>query len=559
MSIRGARASKAEASKLSKEQVNLLLKRRQFAKGKDSSWEWLLRRSYEMSQPNRNIFQHQTADGTNKNWQIFDTTLVLATRRFVNKMQQALIPDQVNWFQFVAGDEVDLTLPPDATQQEKDAFKEMEEELKNELQDRTNRFFKFLKRSNFYTVMNEAFYDLAVGTGAIQCNETDDDSNPLVFSSIPMDRIYFCQGAYGTIDSVFRDHYDVPLYNAQTMWPDFKLPENYSSQGQDPYEIKLTLYEMAYYDYQLKRYRYCVVEKSTAEIAFEEKPSESWPFIIFRWYTLPGEDRGRGPVIDAGPSAATINKVMEDEILAADLMSKPVYMGYSDGLFNPDSFQITANSVITVNPIASNGGNWPIAPLPTAGNVEYGAIVLTDLRDMINKIMFSNPLGPVDQGPVLTATEVAIRQNEVLEDAAASFLRLQKELFEPLIKRCLFILQKRGLFESVTIDGKIIDLKFQTPLSLGKGQIDVHQFMLWWQNMVSVMGPQLALTTIDLTTMPHWMADNMNVTLDFIKTSSEIKKAVDDLMKAASAANQATNPQTIEGGLSAGTTEPIAA
>jgi len=529
---------------LTKDDVRLLLKRRQFAMGKDSSWEWLLRRTYELSQPNRNIFQRQTADGTNKNWQVFDTTLVLATRRFVNKMQQALVPDQVNWFQFTPGEEVNLDELDD----------DEKANIQKQLQSYTDKFFRYLKRSNFYTCINESFYDLAVGTGALQCNETEEDANPFVFSSIPMDRIYFSEGAYGTIDAVFRDHWDMPLYNAETVWNGFKLPANFNTKGQDPYEIKLTLYEVAYFDYKLKMYRYCVIEKSTGEIAYEEETSPSWPFIIFRWYKLPGEDRGRGPCIDAGPSAATINKVMEDEILAADLMSKPIYMGYSDGLFNPDTFQISANSVISVNPIASNGGNWPIAPLPPAGNVEYAAIVLADLRDAINKIMFNNPLGPVENAPVLTATEVAIRQNEVMEDAAASFLRLQKELFEPLINRCLYILKKKGLFPPIVIDNKLIELKFQTPLSLGKGQIDVNQFMLWWQNSVNVLGPQLALASIDFAKVPYWMAENMNVYLGFVKNADEMKAAIEELKQAAQQA--ANDQQLLQGGLNAGTTEP---
>jgi len=158
----------------------------------------------------------------------------------------------------------------------------------------------------------------------------------------------------------------------------------------------------------------------------------------------------------------------------------------------------------------------------------------------------------VDSAPVRTATEVAIRQAEVMEDAGASFLRLQKELFEPLIKRCLFILQKRGLFEPIIIDDRLIELKFQTPLSLGKGQIDVNQFMLWWQNMVNFMGPQAALTTVDFEMVPHWMAENMNVNLDFIKTSGEILKSIQDLQQAAQDAANQQQP----GGLNAGTTEP---
>jgi len=141
-----------------------------------------------------------------------------------------------------------------------------------------------------------------------------------------------------------------------------------------------------------------------------------------------------------------------------------------------------------------------------------------------------------------------------MEDAAASFLRLQKELFEPLINRCLYILKKKGLFPPIVIDNKLIELKFQTPLSLGKGQIDVNQFMLWWQNSVNVLGPQLALASIDFAKVPYWMAENMNVYLGFVKNADEMKAAIEELKQAAQQA--ANDQQLLQGGLNAGTTEP---
>lgn len=516
------------------EEIKRILNRRGKAEARATNWVNIKRSAYGLSQPNRNIFQQQIADGAIKNFNCYDGTLVLATRRFVNKMQSGLVPQNINWFQFSLADkfvrqlkeEIQQKNPdPAVVEKQLDAFKEM---AVKELQDRTEQVFEYIRASNFDAVINEALYDMAVSTGALQLNEGD-EKEPLIFASIPADRVYYSEGAWGKIDAVFRDFIDVEYDVCKQMWKEFKVPEQIL-KSKDPYQC-LTLYECSFYDYDKEEYCTIVVEKSSEEVCYEMR-EDSWPFIIFRWYKLAGEIEGRGPVLDAFPSAATINKVMEDEILAADLMAKPIYMGFSDGLFNPYTFKLAANTIIPINPIAS-GGQFPIAPLPKAGDVGFGAIVLNDLRTQVDKLMFNTALGPIEDAPELTATEVAIRQNEMVEDAAASFARLQRELFFPLIERILWILKKQGAIKPFTVDGRVIDVKFTTPLSLGKGQLDVNQFMIFFQHLAAIFGPEKALIPLNVTMLPGWFAKNLNVFQPLVKSEEQIVKALEDMAKQA--------------------------
>ena len=507
-------------------QVKMLLKRRQHAVARASNWIKLLRNAYSLSQPNRNVFQLQIAEGANKNFYAYDGTLILATRRFVNKMQSSLCPQNLNWFQFALADSFIRQVKEEL--QEEDKIEDFLNRANELLQERTNTFFDYLRASNFDPVINEAFYDMSVSTGALQINEGD-DQEPLIFSSMPADKIYYCEGPWGSIDTVFRDFVDLEIANALQMWPGFKLPAS-CQYYEDPYQL-LTLYECSYFDYKSKMYRTCIVEKDSNEVCWEAE-EESWLFIVFRWMKLSTEVQGRGPVLDAFPTSATLNQAFQDELLAAEFTAKPIYMGFSDGLFNPYTFQINSNTVIPVNPLAS-GGQWPIAPLPKSGDVAFGAIVINDLRLQINQLMFNNPLGPIQDAPPLTATEVAIRQNEMVEDAAASFSRLQRELFHPLIKRVLWILKKRGLIKPFQIDGKTIEIKFSTPLSLGKGQLDVNQFMMFHQNLVAIFGPEATQAFYQVNKIPKYFAENMNVKLPLVKSEQEIIQTMEALAEQA--------------------------
>lgn len=542
-------------------QVKVTLERRGRAVARASNWVRILRGAYGLSQPNRNVFQQQIAEGANRNFYCFDGTLVLATRRFVNKMQSGLVPQNINWFELAPADtflnklrkeieqDVQGKVPVTGNAQTdreafnsavETAFSLFTERAARVLQDRTNEIFNYIRSSNFDPVINEALYDMAVSTGAIQLNEGDDEE-PLIFSSIPADMVYFNEGPWGTIDEVFRDFVDIELDKAYQMWPGFKVPSQVRFND-DKYQL-VTLYECSRYNRDTKRYTTVVIEKSTNQVCFERE-DESWPFIIFRWYKLSGEVGGRGPVLDAFPSAATINKCMEDEILAADLMAKPIYLGFSDGLFNPYNFNLSANTIIPINRIASGDGP-PIIPLPKAGDVGFGAIVLNDLRTQVDKLMFNTALGPIEDAPPLTATEVAIRQNEMVEDAAASFARLQRELFFPLIKRIIYILSKRGLIEPIEIDGKVLEVKFSTPLSLGKGQLDVNQFMLFFQYLSAIFGPDRAIIPLKVAQIPGFLAKNLNVNFPVIRSQAEIEQILANLEKEAQKQEQ-DNQQLIE-------------
>lgn len=509
------------AISLTDQDPKILLQRRQRAVTNRENWRELLDATYKYALPNRNVWDDQNTTGENYNWDVYENTLGLGLRKFVNRMINALVPPDQNWVNLKAGS----FIPKDQV------------EDKNEiLQNVTDTFFFYLRQSNFDLVIHEAFTDMAISTGVIQINEGPAE-DPLLFSSIPSNTVAFESGPRGDLSAFFRDWYRIAPEYALFVWGDeFKLPEALKNKSE---AFEMNLYEISYFDFKERIYKYFVIEESTKEIVFS-KSEESWEWIGFRWSRLPGEDAGRGPAIEAMPTAATLNKAMEYEMKAGALAAAPPLMAYTEHVINPYTFNVAPNEIIAVKPIGTE--TWPIAPLPVGGDITFTSIIMNDLRAQVNEIMMAQPLQPLQDSPVRTATEVAVIQNQLREDAGAQFSRVQRELFDPLVKRVLWILQKKGLIEPIIIDGKEVTLTYQTPLSISKNQNDVQTFLQFFEIMGGIFTPGVAINLIDAPKIPGWIGEKLNAELSLIKDEQQIIKLIKDAQEIAKDAIEEQQP-----------------
>lgn len=501
--------------------VESLIKRYDRAKTRTEEWRGLLDMAYFYAMPNRNPWDLQITPGEQLNASLYDNTLAMAMTKFVNRTISALIPPEINWLKFIPGERLE---------EDEQAL------LAEELQEATDTFFYYLRQSNFDVVIQEAFEDMAVSTGVLQINEGDNDE-PLVFSSIPNDKISFEAGPNGDLTGFFREWKELPLDQVESLWSDAKIPARAFQQQAEPKIINIK--ECSYFDFKKKRFQYYVIASDFKEIMLHEE-QESWPWVGFRWTRRSGEDRGRGPALMAAPTAATINKVIEDELRSAALKAAPPYMAFHDYVINPYNFKIEPNTIIPVNPMGTE--TWPIAPLPSAGDVTFTAIVLNDLRAQINEIMFTQPLQPLQTEPVRTATEVAIKQGEMRENQGASYSRVQREMLVPLVRRILFILQKKNLMKPLNIDGKQVAITFQTPLSSTKDANEVQNFLEYFQIISGLYTPGVAINLLDMPKIPRWIGDKLNTNLSLIKSEQEIIELMQNAAEAALGASEEQQP-----------------
>lgn len=232
--------------------------------------------------------------------------------------------------------------------------------------------------------------------------------------------------------------------------------------------------------------------------------------------------------MDAVSASGTINQALYDEIVSANFSALPMWMGFDDGVFNPNNFHMIPNTVLACAPTAS--GTWPLQPIPASGSIQWGQLIIQDLREQINKIMLTDPFGPLND-PTKTATEIIERQRQFLDNAAAKFARLQRELFDPFVERVIDILRRKGHWADIEVDGKIIDVQYETPLVVSEGQKEVLEMLQHVQFIQSIFGPQITAGFYKIEDISVWAAEKLNVNLEVLKSKEEILEQLDIVEK----------------------------
>jgi hypothetical protein len=115
----------------------------------------------------------------------------------------------------------------------------------------------------------------------------------------------------------------------------------------------------------------------------------------------------------------------------------------------------------------------------------------------------------------MTATEVLERSAETTRLLAAVFGRLQSELLTPLVARGLSILARRGEIQDIRLDGRSVELRYQSPLARRQSRLDVQNALLWLET-VRQMGDHAA-SVVDLPGAARWLGHTLGVPAELIR------------------------------------------
>jgi len=514
------------------QRIEVLLRRYKDAKTRGMTWEDHFEDIYDYFMPNRNIAK-QSAPGEKHNVHLYDSIGVLATRSFVAALHTGLTPPGLQWLELMPGTNIKDTDPN-------------YDHIKEALKEVTDIIFDVIEASNFKLAINEAYYDLAVGTGALVVNEGPID-NPLIFSAVPLLRIYPEAGIKGDIETIWRDFRKFPLRNVKRTWPQAKLSDGLATLLEQDPNAKVDLIEGTIFNPDKKKFEYIVIEQRAKSLIVDQLIRSS-PWIVFRAFKRADEVYGRGPADQALPTMATLNEVVADELKAARLRSNPIFMGASDGIFNPHTINLEPWSIIPINPTSI--GQLPMEAVPMGGDPKFGEVQIERLQEMINKIFFSQPLGPLDPNSNLTATEVMLRNQEQLEQKIPFVSRLQFELLDKLTQRIVFVLTKKGIIPNIVVDGKEVSLKYKSPLIQTQGLQNVNRSVQLAQTTQSIFGPQLSVMGLNANEWFEYLAENLDVDPKLVKSVQELDALGEQASEAAQ--QQPQLPGAPTGGLPQG-------
>jgi hypothetical protein len=496
------------------------MKRLKRAQGIADLWMGLHQACYFYAIPNRNKFwRPKEQQGELRGARVYDTTAIDGTNTFVSKMHLAMTPPQTQWGYLNIDPDWKLDNP------------ELVEEAQLQLDDYMRKLFEFIHDSNFDVVINECYYDLGVGTACLVINSLSLDV-PLLFTSIPMDKLAIEEAMTGKIESWYRNWEDVKINEIKVRWPKAKLPAEYLKDlAQDNQATVALIYEGVMYRPENAK-KYCYVVCAQNHLLYYED-FEFNPGIVWRFRKTNNDVFGRGPIMDALPSIISLNEMARIELASANLNTFKPYMGFSDSVFNPHTFKIEPMTVIPIAQIGSQG-QVPLIPLPDTSNPQFAQLTIMDLRMQIKTLLFADSPIPQDGKQPVSATELMISTQMLAERIGPNFSRLQHEFILPTLQNCAFILNKTGLLPFPVIQGPNgkakISFKYISPLALAKGQEQVSRFTQWFQIIQGVSGPEQAQLFINSGKYPWILANLMQLDLNLLNSPEGVQSVAQQML-----------------------------
>lgn len=448
-----------------------LIKRSALAWNETEQFKDVLDDAYSLAAPDRNQFSGTRSPGEAKGSEVFDSTLINCLTRFANRIQSALFPAFQDWAEYTPGNTAMELLA-----QDDEALNE--ERAKASVA--TAVCFSSIHSSNFSQASHEMLMDLAFGTGCMLINEFPVGSRSL-FECVAVNpaEMAFDSGPYGKIWGVFRKH-EVSPHLVESMWPDFKAPKDWEKIVKESRTTakKVLIEEATYYDEELDIWNFDIIYRGdTQKVEPEgtrivEREMDNCRWIIPRWMRMTGETRGRGPVLQALPTAKSLNKAQELLLINGSFQIHPMFTYVDDGIFNPGTFRIVPGSL---NAVSANGGprGSSIDVLDVGGDLRLTQFIFEKMQMDIKKIMLDDQLPP-EQGAVRSATEWSARQGELANAIGAPFGRIYSEFIKPFLTVVLEIHVKRGLIPDMKVDGYVTDLQVTAPFAQAQNVNEVN-------------------------------------------------------------------------------------
>ena len=497
-------------------QIASILDRAEKARPRRDAFAQLMRDIYQYAMPERDAWNSYAPGQDRVSPKVFDSTAVVATPRFANRLQSAMLPAQQRWCR--------LNLPPEL------AGADGAQEVQRDLELLTDRMFRHIHVSNFDLEANAFCHDMAAGTACLLVENgrlaARRSRGPLLrFQCIPSAKVAFDEGPWGNVEGVFFDQ-ELPARLITRTYPDATLPQAIADLARDQPDTMVKLLQSTTYDADADSWRFDVIHDREPLL---RRAYRTCPWIIGRWTKAPGEIHGRGPLSQALPDIRTLNRLVELFLMNSSLQIAGVWTAADDGTLNPATVRLTPGAVI---PVRSNGG--PLGPslarLPVGSDFTLSEMLRDKLATTIRQVMFDDPLPPEIVAGV-TATEIVERVRRFQADTGA-FGRLQADVVAPLVTRCLDIMDEAGELADPIFAG-IMDLlrddavriRAVSPLASAQDQADVQAVLAFAQGAASLgeAGMAMLRSGLDPIRAGRYVAERTGVPLTLIPTDRELQ------------------------------------
>ncbi len=397
----------------------------------NTHWTEIAQRIYPMHSYLFQNFSQLTQQGDKRNFQVYDSTGIVALQRFGAILDSLLTPRNQTW----------ANLRPDDDMLNRDKASRIWFEQAN------NILFKerYAPAANFASQNQLQYKSLgAYGTGALLIDDLAGQKG-LRYRNIHLGEVYLQENHQGIVDSVCR-HFVMTARQAMDKFGD-NCPDTIK-------QIAETFPERQFFflhwvkpnnEREPERKDFKGMEFSSYYLSIEGSKIvarggyRTFPYAISRYEQAPNEPYGRSPAMDVLPAIKTLNEQKRAMLKQGHRVVDPIILAHDDGVL--DSFTMEAGAVNYGG--VNKDGRLLIQPMPV-GNVQAGKELMDDERQLINDTFLISLFQILTENPEMTATEVMERTREKGILLAPTIGRQQSEYLGPMIDRELDVLSRQG-------------------------------------------------------------------------------------------------------------------
>jgi hypothetical protein len=396
-----------------------------------SHWTEIAQRIFPMESWLFQNFSQLNMQGDKRNFEVYDSTGVLALQRFGAILDSLLTPRDQFWHQIKPSD--DRLLKDRAT-------REWYERANNVLFEE-----RYAPTSNFAAQNQGQYLSLgAYGTGVLFIDRLAGMPG-IRYKHVHLGECYLQENHQGMVDRNCR-HFMMTARQAFLMFGE-ECPENIIAvKDRFPDRQFFFLHwVMPNEERDIDRKDYKGMAYASYYVSIEGRKIvrkggyHNFPYAISRYYQAPNEAYGRSIAMDVLPSLKTLNEQKKAMLKQGHRVVDPVLLAHDDGVI--DGFSLQPGAINSGG--VSADGRLLVQPLPV-GNVQAGKDIMDDERNLINDSFLISLFQVLTENPTMTATEVLERTREKGILLAPTIGRQQSEYLGPMIDREMDLLSQMG-------------------------------------------------------------------------------------------------------------------
>jgi hypothetical protein len=397
-----------------------------------SNWDNVFQQIAERVLPEMAEFTSQRTEGERRTEKMFDPTPALAARKAISAISAFAWPSNQRYQKLTTND-------PDLNKVHR---------VKAYFDEVTDRIFRarYSPRASFESQMAElALMSHVFGTGPMFVDE-DIKRQTLRYKSLHLANTYVAEDASGRIDTVYLCRPWTVRQIAQR-WPD-SMPEKVRAKLITTPDEKIDVGFLCgpREDYESGRLGprglpfFGVYFLPGEKYMLEETGYSSWPFVVHRHMTTPGEVYGRSPTWLVLSSIKVLNQQKKSILQAAQKIVDPPLLAHEDGVLSAFS---QVPGAVNFGALDAQG-NQLVKPLITGARVDIGLDMMDREREMIADANLMDIMRVLIENPQMTATQTLELLNERAVIMAPIIGRYESEVFSPMTEREIDLLSRAG-------------------------------------------------------------------------------------------------------------------